>query len=498
MKKWLCLGLTVCMTVVLAGCGNQGGDTEDSLGGKEPFVSEVLGTYEAEDAVFAGNVKAMSAGKTGFSGTGYTEGFEEDGDTCTFSVTVDADGFYDLNFVSASGGGEKHNFVSVDGESIGTVYVVDTTFTDSILNRVYLKAGTREIQIAKYWGWISLDKLEILTSEPIDPSIYQVKGELCNPKASKAAKSLYKYLCEIYGEKILSGQYCEEGQYGKEFQVIKSSTGKTPAILGMDLMNYSPTNVKNGTVGRTIPYAQDFWENGGIVTFCWHWTVPEKYLTGTWYSSFYKEHTNIDLAKIMNGEDNEGYDLLMSDIDAIAEELKVLQEEDVPILFRPLHEASGGWFWWGTAGPEAYQKLYIAMYDKLTKEHGLNNLIWVWNGQDAAWYPGDEYVDIIGEDIYPGEKVYTSQAASYLNAATNYAGETKLVYMTENGCVFDPELAKRDGAMWGMWCTWEGEFVAKDIGIYTLSEQYTEEFMLQKAYTHEDVLTLDELPELKK
>lgn len=166
------------------------------------------------------------------------------------------------------------------------------------------------------------------------------------------------------------------------------------------------------------------------------------------------------------------------------------------MLFRPLHEASGGWFWWGAAGPDAYKKLYIAIYEKLTNEYGLNNLIWVWNGQDADWYPGDEYVDIIGEDIYPGERVYSSQISAYLNAAQNYSTERKLVYMTENGCVFDPELARRDGAMWGMWCTWQGEFVAKSMAIYALNEQYTEESLLIKAYEDEDVVTLEDLPDL--
>lgn len=105
-------------------------------------------------------------------------------------------------------------------------------------------------------------------------------------------------------------------------------------------------------------------------------------------------------------------------------------------------------------------------------------------------------MDIIGEDIYPGERVYSSQISAYLNAAQNYSTERKLVYMTENGCVFDPELARRDGAMWGMWCTWQGEFVAKSMAIYALNEQYTEESLLIKAYEDEDVVTLEDLPDL--
>lgn len=147
-------------------------------------------------------------------------------------------------------------------------------------------------------------------------------------------------------------------------------------------------------------------------------------MTAEWYKGFNTEAANIDLTKIMNGENKEGYDLLMKDIDAIAQQLLILQEAKVPVLWRPLHEAAGGWFWWGASGPDAYKKLYILLYDKLTNDYGLNNLIWLWNGQDKDWYPGDAYVDIIGEDIYPGEKVYGSQINKYLDAV-NYTTNKK-------------------------------------------------------------------------
>ena len=136
------------------------------------------------------------------------------------------------------------------------------------------------------------------------------------------------------------------------------------------------------------------------------------------------------------------------------------------------------------------------MYDRLTNTHGLNNLIWVWNGQDAAWYPGDDVVDIIGEDTYPGEQVYTPQTARFMQA-TEYTHAEKMIIMSENGCLFDPDLAIRDSAMWGLFCTWGGEFVLKSDGFNILSEQYTEEYMVKKVYAHEAVITRAELPDLK-
>lgn len=500
-RKVISIGVAVFVSVIASGCTMKDDiDLDDEqkelTESKNVFVKESVGVYEAENAVWSGKVNKVSNPTiTTYSGTGYIDGFEEDADTCTFKVNIEKDGFYDLNFRCASKGGEKYNYVSVDGEKLGTVFVEENEFTNSYINRVYMAAGQHEIKISKYWGWILLDYLEVLRSEPIDSSIYEVNAALSNPNAIESVQRLYSYLCDIYGKKFLSGQFCDTGQYGKEFQIIQKATNKTPAVLGLDFIEYTPSRVENGSVGKATDYAIDFWNKGGIVTFCWHWNAPTKYLTGQWYSGFYKDYTNIDLKKIMEGEDKEGYELLMKDIDAIAKELLILQEKGVPVLFRPLHEASGGWFWWGASGPEPYKELYILLYNKLTNEYALNNLIWVWNGQDKEWYPGDEYVDIIGEDIYPGERVYTSQINSYLNAANNYSSETKLVYLTENGCLFDPDLARRDGAMWGMWCTWQGEFVAKNTSIYTLSEQYTEESMLKKVYEDKDVITLEDLPD---
>ncbi|MCD8075745.1 MAG: beta-mannosidase [Lachnospiraceae bacterium] len=450
--------------------------------------------YEAEDALCEGSVHTDTQ-VSGYEGDGYVTGFAAEGDACTFTVSVDADGFYDLNFVTASMGGYKENYVLVDGENLGTVSIEEESFTDSILQRAYLAAGMHEITYAEYWGWVYLDRLEVTPSEVIDSSIYQVSAALVNENATDNAKRLMSFLADNYGSSILSGQYSEDGQYGKEFTVVYRETGKYPAILGLDFIEYSPSRAENGSTSNATQYAIQFWENGGIVTFCWHWNAPTKYLTGEWYNGFYVEGTNIDLAAIMNGEDEEGYQLLLDDIAAIAEQLLILQDAGVPVLWRPLHEASGGWFWWGASGAEAYKQLYILLYDQLTNVYGLNNLIWLWNGQDAEWYPGDEYVDIIGEDIYPGEHVYTSQVDTYLRAV-NYTSPAKMVVLSENGCVFDPELAVRDGAMWGFWCTWGSEFVAKSMSIYAYNDQYTESEMLVKAYESDVVLTLDELPDL--
>ena len=452
--------------------------------------------YEAESGTLLGNAVTDSS-RSGYQGDGYVRGLAEDADGVSVEITVPETGFYDFKFrIAGETGDYKDNYVLCDDMSVGTISVESDMFQDAVVSRVYLEAGTHTVTVQKYWGWILVDCLLVKPSDDLDPAIYEITAPLTNENATENAQRLYSYLCDMYGEKILSGQYCDDGMYGLENAAIwKVTGGDYPAVLGLDFIEYTPSRVANGSVGRATDQAIEYWENGGIVTFCWHWNAPEKYLTGQWYSGFYTEHTNIDLAKIMNGEDPEGYALLMEDIDAIAEQLLILQDAGVPVLWRPLHEASGGWFWWGASGPEAYKELYILLYEKLTYEYGLNNLIWIWNGQDGDWYPGDAYVDIIGEDLYPGERVYTPQTNVFMEALT-YSEENKMIVMSENGCLFDPALAQRDGAMWGFFCTWQGEFVLASEAMNILSEQYTEEYMVRQVYADERVITRSELPDI--
>ncbi len=467
--------------------------TVNTAGGADPdYDPEFTQVYEAEEAAFTGNMKEESI-KQGFTGTGYLTGMQEDGDTVTFTITVPGEGAYDFNFISAGNTGHKENNVLVDGANVGMAIVDSNDFTDSVLKRVYLTAGEHQVMMTKSWGWIFLDSLVITASEPADRTIYEVSAGLVDPDASDRAKRLMKYLTDVYGDYIISGQYGDMGILGAEFNLIKEQTGKYPAMLGLDFIEYTPSRAANGSKSFDVEYALKFDQEGGIVTFCWHWNAPEKYLVNSgdkpWWRGFYTDSTTISLKKIMDGEDTEGYDLLIRDMDAIAEQLKILQAADIPILWRPLHEASGGWFWWGASGPEAYIRLYRLLYDRLVNYHGIHNLIWVWNGQAKDWYPGDEYADIVGFDNYPGERVYSAQANRF-NDLIEWLGDTrKLVAMTENGPLFDPEPAYRDNAMWSYFGTWEQEFA--------LTEQYTEFDMLKKVYNSHKVITLDELPELK-
>ena len=456
-------------------------------------------TVEAESGKLEGNAKANDFPDA--SGGAYVNGVNVEGDALTMTADIENSGFYDMNFLTMGSEGRVNN-VLVDGMKVGDITTNSPAeFGDTLLSYIYLDKGTHEITITPSWGYVDIDCL-ILTAAatPITEDTYKVEPTLVNPNADENTKRLYKFLCDIYGKYSLAGQYADEGRASSEYEKITAKTGKTFAVLGLDMGNYSLGSKAHGAESKTVEYAYDWYKNaGGIVQLCWHWTTPEDYAVNSgdqpWYSSFYKEGSKLDLDKIMNGEDDAAYQLLMDDIDNMANELARLRDAGVPVLWRPLHEAAGGWFWWGNCEPESYKKLWNVMYDKMTNEHNLTNLIWVWNGQDPAWYPGDETVDINGWDIYAGNHVDSSQSGRFDDMATNYGTKTKLIALTENGCVMDPDKVFNDNARWLFWGTWSDPFTMK-LGV-VINDEYTTVELLTKAYNHERVLTLDELPDLQ-
>lgn len=444
-------------------------------------------TVEAENGTLLGKAKIVKQGLNTF-----VDGLENDGDGVMVEVSVLESGFYDI-VARVKCGNYKENYVEVDGVRAGNIAGTMILWGDIKLERIWFDQGKHTVSILKYWGWTQIDSISLVPSAAINVDIYNVPSTLVNPRADESARRLMRYLCDVYGKKVLTGQYADEGINSDEFKAIHDLTNEYPAILGLDLIDYTPSRVAHGTRGKSVEKAIEYWNQGGIVTFAWHWNAPEEYLTGTWYSAFYNEHTGIDLAKIMSGEDQEGYDLLIRDIDAIAVQLKKLQDAGVPVLWRPLHEASGGWFWWGAKGADAYIQLYRLLFERLTNVHGLNNLIWVWNGQSAEWFPGDEYVDMIGWDIYAGEHVYSCQSAVFLDAL-RVTDKKMMIILSENGTVPDIDLIFRDETVWGSYVTWSGEFVIKN---KKLSEQYTEKEILEKMYGDSRTVSLNDLPDLK-
>lgn len=207
--------------------------------------------------------------------------------------------------------------------------------------QVLLNAGTNTIEIQNNWGWYLIDSI-ILSPSP-KRGAHKITTQPVSPNANADARALLKYLGSIYGKNILSGQ-----QDQASLDWVTANIGKTPAILGLDLMDYTESRISRGASSTDVDKAIAFNKKGGIVTFVWHWGAPVGLYdnaTQPWYSGFYTAATDFDIETALKDTTNANYTLLIKDIDTIAVQLKKLQDNGVPVLFRPLHEAEGKWFW---------------------------------------------------------------------------------------------------------------------------------------------------------
>ena len=153
--------------------------------------------------------------------------------------------------------------------------------------------------------------------------------------------------------------------------------------------------------------------------------------------------------------------VMEADLEKLAGYLKLLQDENIPVLFRPLHEASGGWFWWGAGSADDFKALWQYVFNYMG-EAGVHNLLWVWTSclGDEDWYPGDNYVDIIAYDWYPqNASVYHASGKDAWDILLSVSNK-KMLALGECSAIPAPETCALDGAMWLWAMPWYGEFMA--------------------------------------
>ncbi|EGD45902.1 Dockerin type 1 [Ruminiclostridium papyrosolvens DSM 2782] len=435
--------------------------------------------------------------------------FDLSGATCSYvgqrgtstSVNVDIEqaGLYELvvRYAQPFDKTKKIQYLNVNDSNQGEVsFPYTLNWKEMSAGIVKLNKGTNNIEFEGYWGYTFFDYLIV---KPADESITSLKVDkkLVNPNATKETKALMSYLVDVYGKKIISGQQeiCGSHNYeGSEsdFAYIKEKTGKMPALRGFDFMNFRG----NGLLWDDLCAERviDWYKNkGGIPTVCWHWFSPGN-IGKKADNSFYTESTTFSISKALTSGTAENTALL-NDIEFMAGKFKQLQEADVPVLFRPLHEAEGGWFWWGAEGPENCVKLYRLLYEKFTNEYHLNNIIWVWTSYtydtSSKWYPGDDVVDILGYDKYNAKDGLPNGSAissTFYNMIKLTNGK-KLVTMSENDTIPQVSNLTNEMAGWLYFCPW--------YGWYLTGEQNNPVDWLKQMYTSDYCITLDELPDLE-
>lgn len=271
---------------------------------------------------------------------------------------------------------------------------------------------------------------------------------------------------------MLSGCMANVNWNINEASWVYQHTGKFPAINCFDYLHimYSPADWIDYS---NTQVAENWWKSGGIVAAMWHWNMlanDKSGYTATPGLQNDNKHTSFDLRK-MDDTNSDEYKQLIANIDKVAGYLKLLRDKNIPVLWRPLHEAGGNyyhpewghpfwsdevglaWFWWGYYGPEYFKKLWHLMHDRFTMMHKLNNLIWVWTFEPTeteTWYPGDNYVDITGGDIYGANT--DAAARHFKQQIEKFPGLPAA--MSECGSVAPISSQWDNGAKWVYFTTW--------------------------------------------
>ncbi|WP_347158403.1 glycosyl hydrolase [Pontibacter chitinilyticus] len=435
--------------------------------------------YEAENATLAEGAAKQACGTC--SGGYYVAQSEG---SLTFDVTLPEAGFYNIYIQVAAPGGDKVNTFEIGGNTLDfSVKKCDQYSMLQLVSAQKLPAGKLQAKITKSWGWINID---YITFEKVkDADRFKLNQTLVTPDPTKEAKALYNFLLDNYGDKIISGVMTLNSF--DESNWLKEKTGKEPALLGIDFMHtgrgYTWYNDKT-----PINDAKTWYSRNGIPAMMWHWRDPSR-TTEEFYTKNQSkpDGTSFDISKVSDPSSAE-YKAMLADIDYTAGLLKELQDQHVPVIWRPLHEAAGGWFWWGAKGPEPLKALWHLMYDRMVNYHGLHNLIWVWTREpnDDAWYPGDAYVDIVGRDLYK-DGDHSSQTLEFSDMNNRYGGK-KMLTLSETGSFPDVENLVQDGAAWSWYMPWYGG--------YTEDSKYNALNLWKKMFASEYVITLDEMPDL--
>ena len=310
-----------------------------------------------------------------------------------------------------------------------------------------------------------------------------------NANATEGAQKLYNFLATNYGVKTVSGMMTGDVSSStlKELPDVTEfykKTGKYPALVGFDFL--FATGVKasddwyQSYTQMALEAAKDLWNQGGIPAFTWHWKDPSDQIDAFYTKSGNaNEYTEFDFTQGFTdpsctvnctwNTSSETYQQLVNDIDEIADMFLGLQEAGVAAIFRPLHEASGKWFWWGSKGGAAFQALYNLGYDEMVTVKGVNNLVWVWNPEysnDIGWNPGASKYDIISLDIYEAWDYSTKYTKAYSELLTNF-GSDKILAVSENGSIPDLSVMKSNNIAWSWWMpwyqTWDGMFLDQTV-----------------------------------
>ena len=455
----------------------------------------------AEGGTFSGNVRTDGE----HDGKGYI--VLDDGMKLQHIVSADASQHYRISVAAHSYNGAVVRLKTVN-ETVGAYYIPASDspeFSMFAVDSVYLAAGPDILSFEVIKGSAALDYILVESSSVPEKSCYYVSGSCVGSTTSVAALGLKKFLADNYGKRVVAGQTVTPGS-NAEIDAITRETGRTPAMRTGDLMFCTPSKYESTKeyADNEVNTALDWGRNGGIVSFGWHWYAPQG------NSEYYADASTFVLGDAVTDRDVSMADdeelnalresgliteetiLLLKDIDAAAEVLEKFRSENIPVIFQPIPDGDSSMYWW-SGSAENYKWLWKLMFRRMDKFHGLNNIIWVWNGSSEDFFPGADFCDVIGQSFYENS---SSPFAGRFSVLAGMTDVPKLLAVTNCDRLPSPDCMRRDNAMWSWFSAGSGSCMITTAG--ELSEKFTSWQSLHDIYNSELCVTLDELPNFEE
>jgi mannan endo-1,4-beta-mannosidase len=276
-------------------------------------------------------------------------------------------------------------------------------------------------------------------------------GDPADRNATRETRNLCRNLHRLPTKGFLFGHQ-DDLAYGVNWRYqpgrsdVRDVCGDYPGLFGWDLSGMESDHDKDidGVPFDSIrSYVRSVYARGGVSTFSWHCPSPLGNGKTAW------DTTRGTVASILPGGANHA--LYTHWLNRLAAYIGTFK--DIPILFRPFHEHTGSWFWWGAneCSPEEYRALWRFTRGYLNDTLGLHNILWVFNAGDnfkntsdfLDRYPGDDAVDVISFDAYQYSDGATFQhnvgaGLSILDSAAARTGKLEALAETGYEQVPDP------------------------------------------------------------
>lgn len=287
-----------------------------------------------------------------------------------------------------------------------TVYIDDVTFGQLDASEDYVEI-TEQLQA---------------TGDEVDLSSMATSVKLVDSHATAETKALAAYLKGLQTQdKVLFGHQNSTFRSVRDNGVtsdVKDVTGSEAGLFGIDTLALAGSECSaDRPLEASIEASKKAYEGGSLITLSCHMpNFANSKITATTDPAHPYDFSKCDFNEskdltpcadyiLEGGKYNAQYNAYL---DIIAEYALALQDEDVPILFRPFHENSGGWFWWGTStSVDSYRAIWRYMVNYLESKD-VHNLLYVYSPNGPiereedylSRFPGDAYVDVLAFDFY--------------------------------------------------------------------------------------------------